>query len=72
MGSVLSLGSACIPKVFWANTPAYFSARTQTGLQEVGRISFRTFLESRVPSLASEFRQAWWLTGCVVLKYVEH
>jgi hypothetical protein len=48
-------------------SPAYFSVRKVTDTADVERLSMRTFLESRVPSLFSEFRHAWWLPGYVVL-----
>lgn len=60
MGSVLSLNVACVPKAFWANTPAYFSTRTSPE-SEVSRTSLRAFVESRVPSLLQQFHPAWWL-----------
>lgn len=69
MGAVLSLriGGACVPRVFSSETPVYLSTRTQES-EDTTRTSTRVFIESRVPSLLLPFRQAWWLSGCVVIQ----
>jgi hypothetical protein len=58
MGSVLSQPPT---KLYFAADQVSFPAKSLDG--SVEDTTIRLFLEKRVPSLFSDFKQAWWLPG---------
>jgi hypothetical protein len=49
------------PTVHFADKPALLPVRKDDGSEEVEEISIKTLLETRCPSLFSEFQPVWWL-----------
>ena len=62
MGCVLSSqASARLPRVHFSSPQVYVSVRKSGDPESTERTSLRALLESKCPSLFSEFRPAWWL-----------
>ncbi|GBE81054.1 AB-hydrolase YheT [Sparassis latifolia] len=59
--SVLLPAGYYLPKLYFHSPRPSLSVRTSLGSKEVQRISLRSFVESKCPSLYTEFRPAWWL-----------
>src|ERR1700722_916732 len=58
--------------VHFATKPVSFHARNAKDRAKIEQFSMRSFLETKVPSLFSEFRQAWWLPGWVRALFSEN
>ncbi|KAF9480145.1 AB-hydrolase YheT [Pholiota conissans] len=65
MGSVYSLTSRIsasgLPTIHFADKPAHLRVRRAKGSDEVDEISIKALLETKCPSLFSEFKPLWWL-----------
>jgi hypothetical protein len=63
MGSAFSLHYPSQTHVA-ASSPVLFPVKSaRRTKEEVEHVSMREFLETRVPSLFADFKQAWWLPG---------
>lgn len=69
MGAAISLTSGLsasgAPTVHFADKPAVLRVRKGDDSDSVEEISLRTLLQTRCPSLFTEFKPIWWLPKCV-------
>ncbi|KAH0583899.1 hypothetical protein H2248_009492 [Termitomyces sp. 'cryptogamus'] len=67
MGALFSIASHGLPDktplIHFAPKPALLSARKSKDSDETEEISFRTLVESRCPSLFTQFHPIWWLSN---------
>ncbi|KAF8902108.1 AB-hydrolase YheT [Gymnopilus junonius] len=65
MGAILSVASKAYshyyPTIHFASKPALLKVRKHDGSNEVEEVSIKALLETKCPSLWSEFRPLWWL-----------
>ncbi|KDQ60843.1 hypothetical protein JAAARDRAFT_190982 [Jaapia argillacea MUCL 33604] len=63
MGSVLSYmnPTTSSPTLHFSSKPVYLSVRSQSDSGQVESYTLRSLIESKCPSLLTEYRPAWWL-----------